>query len=147
MICSTTWRCTRDVIYAEEGKDSSATRCPDRLTYAGQVNPFIVMKWGAIMHCECEMLNPVLAFLWGRSSHVGTDLERCSNSPLKHDADIAQHTLWKICKCKWASRQTPCISVALSLHYYASALSPVGLKLANSVSATQNEFPKTSLKD
>lgn len=41
----------------------SSTQPTDHFTDPRQVNPFIVMKLGGIMYCECEMLNPVLAFL------------------------------------------------------------------------------------
>ncbi len=109
MISSTTWKSTRDVIYAKgEGQFShmSSTLPTDHFTDPRQVNPFIVMKWGVIMYCECEMLNPVLAFLWGRSSHADIEnrvLERHRNYPSKHDADIAQHN-------NTHSRRFPCVS-------------------------------------
>lgn len=63
MISSSTWRSTRDVIYAKgEGQFSpmSSSLRSNHFTDPRQVNPFIVMKWGGIMYCECEMLNPVL---------------------------------------------------------------------------------------
>lgn len=129
MISSATWRSTRDVIYAKgEGQFNHMSSPPlltDHFTYPRQVNPFIVMKWGGIMYCECEMLNPVLAFLWGRSSPAdieNRDLGRRRNYQSKHDADIAQHTLKEICMCVCASRQTPHISTALSCTCYCVAL-------------------------
>lgn len=114
-----------------KGKDSSAARRPpfstDHFTYPRKVNPFIVMKWGGIMYWECEMLNPVLAFLWERSSPAdmeNRDLERNSDYHSKHDADIAQHTLKEICMCVHVSRQTPHVSAALSCTRHCVALDP-----------------------
>lgn len=90
------------------GKDSSASSIlpTDHFTDPRQVNPFIEMKWGGIMHCGCEMLNPVLAFLWGRSSHGDIEnrvLERYRTYPSKHDADIAQCKNSEIYMCVYAS--------------------------------------------
>lgn len=115
MISSTTWGSRSDVIYTKgEGHQPGVVHPPpppptDHFTEPGQVNPFIVMKWRGIMYCECEMLKPVLAFLWGRSSLGDTEnraLERHrnihQNMTLTWHNTNTQHKTWGdlyVCLC------------------------------------------------
>lgn len=53
------------------------------------------------MYSECERLNPVLAFLWGKQNRVNMRSEQrppeAQSYQSNSDAEISQHTLKEIC--------------------------------------------------